>query len=602
MRRRAQAAAATATLLVLSALAWPAAAEGFDLNNAPRAPGAAALQVTHPSQTLRAGSFGFDLGGNLVFEPLVSVGDDDERTVLVDRAAFLQFAARLGLPGPVPLELQLRMPVGLAIDGVHPDSGATLPTGAAGDPTFALKSLLWGDAERGGVFVYPWLAVPAGGDEALVGESQLSVGLLAGYEALRGPLRWGANLGYRRRGQVELGASEVGDRVSYSAGAQLDTLGDDLLLLGAEVYGAVGVTSDISASELPLELNLGGSLRTGPSCRLGVGYGLGVVKGIGAGTSRLLASLTCVGEPKTGTYCGERDTDSDGLDDCCDRCPEQPEDRDGVADLDGCPEQDADGDGLADPEDMCPLRAEDRDGLQDADGCPEAGEDTDGDGILDTKDGCPDTPEDRDGFQDEDGCPEPDNDNDGIPDTSDRCPNVAEDRDGFQDEDGCPDDNDGDGIPDATDRCPAKPETFNGVEDHDGCPDGEELVVQHEEKLEIREVVHFELDSAEVQQRSHALLDTVATVVLKHTDWKAVRIEGHTDDQGDDDSNLRLSKARAESVKRHLVGRGVPAERLLAEGHGESRPVVPVAALEPNSQELRQARARNRRVEFYIVR
>ena len=131
---------------------------------------------------------------------------------------------------------------------------------------------------------------------------------------------------------------------------------------------------------------------------------------------------------------------------------------------------DADGDGIPDAKDQCPNEPEDKDGFQDEDGCPDP--DNDGDGIADAKDKCPNEPEDKDGFQDDDGCPEPDNDGDGIPDTIDKCPNEAEDKDGFQDDDGCPElDNDGDGIPDSADKCPNEPETMNGIDDDDGCPD-----------------------------------------------------------------------------------------------------------------------------------
>jgi hypothetical protein len=76
-------------------------------------------------------------------------------------------------------------------------------------------------------------------------------------------------------------------------------------------------------------------------------------------------------------------------------------------------DKDTDGDGIPDSLDKCPNEPEDKDGFQDEDGCPDP--DNDGDGILDKDDKCPNEPEDKDGFQDEDGCPDPDNDGDGIP-------------------------------------------------------------------------------------------------------------------------------------------------------------------------------------------
>jgi len=75
-------------------------------------------------------------------------------------------------------------------------------------------------------------------------------------------------------------------------------------------------------------------------------------------------------ESKPGEKC---DSDHDGLTDDADGCPMQAEDKDGIADEDGCPEKDADEDGVGDQEDKCPLVAETIDGVDDSDGCPEEG-------------------------------------------------------------------------------------------------------------------------------------------------------------------------------------------------------------------------------------
>jgi outer membrane protein OmpA-like peptidoglycan-associated protein len=93
---------------------------------------------------------------------------------------------------------------------------------------------------------------------------------------------------------------------------------------------------------------------------------------------------------------------------------------------------DTDGDGIPDALDKCPNEPEDKDGFEDEDGCPDL--DNDHDGIPDALDKCPNEPEDKDGFEDEDGCPDLDNDKDGIPDASDLCPNEP----GPPEERGCP--------------------------------------------------------------------------------------------------------------------------------------------------------------------
>jgi outer membrane protein OmpA-like peptidoglycan-associated protein len=65
------------------------------------------------------------------------------------------------------------------------------------------------------------------------------------------------------------------------------------------------------------------------------------------------------------------DRDGDGIPDRLDKCPDQPEDKDGFQDADGCPDLDNDTDGIPDAKDRCPNDAETRNGYQDDDGCPD---------------------------------------------------------------------------------------------------------------------------------------------------------------------------------------------------------------------------------------
>jgi outer membrane protein OmpA-like peptidoglycan-associated protein len=81
--------------------------------------------------------------------------------------------------------------------------------------------------------------------------------------------------------------------------------------------------------------------------------------------------------------------------------------------------RDTDGDGVPDDIDRCPLEPEDKDGFQDEDGCPDP--DNDNDGIVDAMDACPNNP----GPLENRGCPVLDRDGDGIPDDQDRCPDLA---------------------------------------------------------------------------------------------------------------------------------------------------------------------------------
>ncbi|HEY1815747.1 MAG TPA: OmpA family protein [Kofleriaceae bacterium] len=262
--------------------------------------------------------------------------------------------------------------------------------------------------------------------------------------------------------------------------------------------------------------------------------------------------------------------------------------------------KDSDGDGIPDDVDKCPNEPEDKDGFQDADGCPDP--DNDNDGIPDTQDKCPNEPEDKDGFQDADGCPDPDNDQDGIPDKDDKCPNEPEDKDGFQDADGCPDpDNDQDGIPDKQDKCPDQPETKNGYQDEDGCPD--EIPAKVKKFTGVIQGINFKVNSADLLPNSNGTLDK-AVAVLKEFPELKMEIQGHTDDQamgrgGKFADNTALSQARAESVKAYFVKAGIEDGRLTAKGYGATQPIVDPATLK--GAKLNAARAKNRRVEFKLV-
>jgi outer membrane protein OmpA-like peptidoglycan-associated protein len=219
--------------------------------------------------------------------------------------------------------------------------------------------------------------------------------------------------------------------------------------------------------------------------------------------------------------------------------------------------------------------------------------DRDNDGIPDDVDACPDEPEDHQPPDPNDGCPAPkDRDGDGIPDQYDRCPDQPEDKDGIEDADGCPEvDADNDGIPDTQDACPTEPGKPNKDPKLNGCP----LV-----KIDVEEgvwkplqQVHFKTGSAEILPESFPLLQEVADLLKSHAEVKRMSIDGHTDDRGGMDLNMKLSAARAASVMKWLVQHGIPQERLESHGYGPTRPVA--------DNKTDEGRAANRRVEFKIV-
>jgi OOP family OmpA-OmpF porin len=143
-------------------------------------------------------------------------------------------------------------------------------------------------------------------------------------------------------------------------------------------------------------------------------------------------------------------------------------------------------------------------------------------------------------------------------------------------------------VVDREDNCPDEPGT---VKNH-GCKE-KQLVVITEQGLDILDIVYFDTSKAIIQKRSYKLLDNVAAVIIAHPQVGKFRVEGHTDDRGNDDDNLDLSQRRAEAVVKYLVDKGVPAERLEALGFGETKPIA--------DNKTKAGRAKNRRVEFKII-
>ncbi|MGE0022805.1 MAG: OmpA family protein [Hyphomicrobium sp.] len=104
-------------------------------------------------------------------------------------------------------------------------------------------------------------------------------------------------------------------------------------------------------------------------------------------------------------------------------------------------------------------------------------------------------------------------------------------------------------------------------------------------------MILFKRASADIDSKSSATIGRLSEII-KSCPGARVEVEGHTDAEGTDERNQRLSDRRARAVLNSLVHAGVAADRLTAVGYGASRPVAP--------NDTKAGMARNRRIEFKV--
>lgn len=126
------------------------------------------------------------------------------------------------------------------------------------------------------------------------------------------------------------------------------------------------------------------------------------------------------------------------------------------------------------------------------------------------------------------------------------------------------------------------------------------LLLSADPKLEIQDnrlllpqPILFDTGKATIKDESGAMLDLVKATLTDKSYVSTLRIEVHSDSQGNDKMNLELSQARSKAVLDALVKRGVDCKRLLAVGFGSTKPIA--------DNRTAEGRAQNRRVELVIA-
>lgn len=104
--------------------------------------------------------------------------------------------------------------------------------------------------------------------------------------------------------------------------------------------------------------------------------------------------------------------------------------------------------------------------------------------------------------------------------------------------------------------------------------------------------INFTPASARLSNDSFPLLDNLYDIVNRCPELD-IEIGGHTDSDGSDVANQRLSERRAGAVAAYLKSKGIPTARMHIVGYGEARPVRP--------NDSRENKARNRRIEFTVL-
>jgi|JI10StandDraft_1071094.scaffolds.fasta_scaffold01713_14 OOP family OmpA-OmpF porin len=103
----------------------------------------------------------------------------------------------------------------------------------------------------------------------------------------------------------------------------------------------------------------------------------------------------------------------------------------------------------------------------------------------------------------------------------------------------------------------------------------------------------FAQGKAVIDPKSFQELDEVVAM-LKENSKMEIQLEGHTDNRGNADANLKLSQSRVDAVKKYMVSKGVGKDRVKTKAFGGTKAIA--------TEDTEEARAKNRRVEMRVLK
>ncbi|NOY25537.1 MAG: OmpA family protein [Oligoflexia bacterium] len=556
------------------------------------------LMWTNDASSKPDGYFGARLWANYAKDPLVYQFSDGTTAdeVLVGDLLQLDAIASISYSR---LRLGVDVPLYMMATGTQVNTGTGL-----GDMALDLKgSVLDTDHDAFGLAFGGRITLPTATVDAPLGAPALSGALQAMVDKRVGDLLFAANLGTTFGPEIALENVTINDQFFWRGGlgyALTRNAGLSLDIAGQSAYSA----PLSNAASSPIEGMLGGWGRLGNVVLRG-GLGTGLTAGIGAPDFRSVFSVAY--ERPT-----DLDTDMDGIYDVDDQCIDQPEDKDGWKDDDGCP----------DPTTKVMVRFVDEDGYA----VEGVGSTISGDGIDPiVKDGAYEIALNSGryhlvaqaaGFEDL------------VMDTN--IPQIAQQElvvtmkafpatlviktntpdgraiasrwsigDEFH--------NSPRGLSESQVKAGqyvlhVQAKDYKIIRQPLALAPGERKELQFtlepskivvtKKQIELSEEVYFDTGKATIKPESFSMLGEVAVVLLDNPDIALLSIEGHTDSRGSARANQVLSEARAASVRQFLIDKGVDASRLKSTGYGESRPLV-----KGNNA---AAWAKNRRVDLRI--